>query len=127
MSEFDRLAQMFHHQREMQISHFGADPQELQGEDRKRFVTAMAYSVVNEIVEATNEIAWKPWAATDKLHRDAYIEEIIDAWHFMINMLLVANVSPEEFHMAYFMKAQVNKERQESGYTGNDKCPECGR
>jgi dimeric dUTPase (all-alpha-NTP-PPase superfamily) len=123
----DALSIMFDTQREMQIQSFGADPAELVGEERKRFVTAMALAINTEVAEAMQEIAWKPWAKTDHLNRDAFIEELVDMWHFVMNLALVADCTAEEFYECYRAKVSVNIQRQVEGYTGLDKQKTSGK
>ena len=112
------LTRMFDTQLEMQINSFGANPAELVGEERKRFVTAMALAINTEVAEAMQEIAWKPWAKTDHFNRDAFIEELVDMWHFLMNLALVADCTAGEFFDVYMAKVDVNKRRQLDGYTG---------
>jgi dimeric dUTPase (all-alpha-NTP-PPase superfamily) len=123
----DMLKTMFDMQREMQVNSFGADPAELIGEERKHFVTAMALAINTEVAEAMQEIAWKPWAKTDHFNREAFIEELVDMWHFVMNLALVANCDADEFFNAYANKADVNARRQREGYTGLDKQKTSGK
>jgi dimeric dUTPase (all-alpha-NTP-PPase superfamily) len=121
------LDTMFETQRDMQINSFGADPAELVGEERKHFVTAMALAINTEVAEAMQEIAWKPWAKTDHLNREAFIEELVDMMHFVMNLALVADCDAAEFFEAYMTKVEENKRRQREGYSGLDKQKTSGK
>lgn len=121
------MRQIMAQQLEMQRSSFGIDPTQLEGKERDEYVQAMALALMIEVGEAMQEISWKPWATGQWFHRDRFIEEMIDVLHFWMNMILIATDKPEEVLAAYQRKAEVNVARQRDGYTGEGKCPECGR
>lgn len=123
----DLLTTIMRHQHQLQIVSFGVDPQTLEGEARDHYVSAMSTALVVEIGEALQEISWKPWASGIWLHREAFLVEMIDALHFWINLVLLATTDAEEVARVYFNKADINAQRQLDGYTGQDKCPTCGR
>ena len=127
MVQADIMRQVMAQQLEMQIGSFGVDPRFLHGESRDHYVQAMALALMVEVGEAMQEISWKPWATGQWFHREAYLEELIDVLHFWMNLVLVATDKPEELLAAYQRKAEVNVNRQATGYTGEAKCPECGR
>jgi hypothetical protein len=120
---------MFNRQAELQVTHFGLTPPwKMEGEERRQYVTAMTLALIDELSEMLREVAWKPWAKDDYIHEDAYLGELIDAWHFMMNLALVVDPSGQRFVDAYFAKAKVNEERQARGYSVLEmKCPMCGR
>lgn len=122
------LASLLHAQLELQIDSMSGDPRRMEGEDRANFVRSMAYALEDEIHEATQEVKWKPWLTADHgvwVDRDAYVKELVDAFHFFMNMLILAappSMSMEElateFIEKYFAKRQRNAQRQIDGYTG---------
>lgn len=119
---------MFLQQRELQIKAYGKDPATLQGEERIQFFKEMKLALQDELHEALNEMGWKPWAKSKHFNEEAVQGEIVDAWHFFMNLCLVANMSPELLWAKYMAKRQKNIERQLAGYTGVDeKCPVCKR
>lgn len=96
--------------------------------ERTQFIKDMVYATEDELHEATDEVSWKPWASAEFFHRDAYVGELVDAWHFILNLLMVAQVTPEEFFDKYMVKNELNMARHAEGkYTGLEKCPICGR
>jgi dimeric dUTPase (all-alpha-NTP-PPase superfamily) len=123
----DIMRQVMAQQLQLQRESFGVDPTQLEGEDRDHFVQAMSTALVVELGEALQEISWKPWASGQWFRREAYLEELIDVLHFWMNLVLVATDRPEELLTAYMIKHDVNAKRQADGYTGDNKCPECGR
>jgi len=91
-------------------------------------------SLEDELHEAMKECGWKPWASEKYMNRDAFMKEMVDVWHFFMNLLLA--ISPgklpieisEEFAARYIEKNRVNAERQTVGYTGVDgRCSNCGK
>jgi hypothetical protein len=77
----------------------------------------LAYRVVEELSEATNTLKNKPWkqtfVATDVPH---FHEELADAFHFFVELLITAGISAEDLFKLYFLKNAVNQFRQESKY-----------
>jgi dimeric dUTPase (all-alpha-NTP-PPase superfamily) len=123
----DIFEKIMERQLELQRLSFGIDPTELQSDERKQYVTAMAMALNVEVAEALQEIPWKPWATTDRFNREAYLLELIDALHFWMNLVLVATDNPMDIIEVYMRKAQINADRQHEGYTGEGKCPTCHR
>lgn len=59
----------------------------------------------------------KPWKQTFKtVDREAFLDELADAWHFFIELHVYAGVSPEDVFKAYFKKALENDQRRATGY-----------
>jgi dimeric dUTPase (all-alpha-NTP-PPase superfamily) len=108
------------------------DPRYLTGDARADFIRWNMLATEDELHEALQETGWKPWASDRSLNREAYINELVDAFHFFMNLLLVASpgMDPEEiaadFEVKYLKKRGVNAQRQQEGYTGQ-KCPACHR
>lgn len=112
------------------------DPRELRTVDPEAWAVFMrwnAFALEDELHEAMAEVGWKPWAESRHLNREAFIAEMVDGFHFFMNLLLAGSpgMTPQEiadeFGVAYRNKNQVNAQRQEEGYTGMAKCPGCHR
>lgn len=127
--ERDRLQQMFDLQSELQIKHYGADPSDITDPDeRVKFTKDMHIAITDELHEALNEIGWKPWATSNHFNEDAFKGELVDAWHFFMNLCMVAGMTPDELFTRYRAKRLKNIKRQEEGYDGiSTKCPRCHR
>jgi hypothetical protein len=119
--------------RELQERYFGIDFTAIaaDGNARADYTLMNAYAIVDEISEATDEITWKPWAKERGLvNRDAMVGELVDAAHFLANLLCMLGVTDGEWAQRYQEKQRRNVRRQqtEGGYdTRQDKCPGCGR
>ena len=115
-------------QHELQVVAYGIDPGHLLPEERHAFFLWNCFAFDDEVHEAGAEISWKPWASGQFFNRDAYIGELVDAFHFFLNLLLIANVPWDEFIRLYDEKRRRNLERQVVGYDGkSNKCPNCKR
>lgn len=122
--------QMLGMQRDLQIRYGGVDPGSLDGDMRADYIRTMILATEDELHEALAETGWKPWASSRHLNRAEYKGELVDAWHFFMNLLLVANITWDEFSLAYEAKNKVNHSRidQGDGYDGiAGKCPGCRR
>lgn len=112
------------------------DPSILVGDERATFLVWNCYALMDELHEAMDETGWKPWATSRHLDADKFLKEMVDAWHFFMNILLVVGGEKgwtreqlaSEFTRLYVEKNQVNATRQEQGYDGlSTKCPNCKR
>ena len=122
------LDEIFKRQIELQTKSFGVDPRDLTGDDMANYVQSMSLALTDEIHEALNEVGWKPWATSRHVNREAYVGELVDALHFLVNLFLVVGADAHEVHYRYVEKSQRNKKRQEEGYDGvTGKCPTCSR
>lgn len=124
----DMLTQMLKKQEDLQRIYIHISPVDIkENYDRIVFIRDMILALTDELHEALNETGWKPWASSDHINEEAFKNELVDAWHFFMNLMLVAKMSPEELYIRYLRKHEKNKDRQEVGYDGLDKCPMCKR
>lgn len=81
------------------------------------YLTHMVFAGINELVEAAYEFEWKRWTADQAWYdRDAVVEELIDAAHFIGNAAVALGVSDEEWARRYMAKQEKNRQRMESRY-----------
>ena len=133
------LGDMLEQQLTLQIESFGKDPTRLTGEERAEFIRWNMLALTDELHEALNEVGWKPWATNRDIDSRAFLKEMVDAWHFFMNLMLTAapglgdEISSaqdlgEWFAEQYMAKRRINAQRQTDGYDGvKDKCPTCRR
>ena len=123
-------------QDELQRDTFGYEFEKMTGGQKMEYIRWNMLAITNELHEALNETDWKLWtsqAPNDRgLNLEAYMSELVDAFHFFMNLLLVTGVSPDEMAIAftqrYFHKREVNIQRQADSYDGKTgKCPGCKR
>lgn len=138
----DRLERMIRRQLELQKVGRSLDPPSMTGEERGWFAVWNHTALIKELGEALDEVAWKPWSVDkDTFNRDQFIAELVDAWHFLMNLLLLAgsvwnipddmmaSYLSDEFYKRYIDKSAENMRRWESGTydSKSTKCPDCGR
>lgn len=137
----DSLVAMLQAQRALQIESFGSDPCALEGEARTEFIRWNQQALTAELFEMLDETGWKPWATSRHVHADLAFKEMIDGWHFFMNILLaihgpqiiqLGDSWAEElavlFNQRYFEKKEINAQRQIDGYDGvTGKCEKCKR
>lgn len=78
--------------------------------------------------EKNASAAWKTWKqkhkeiretefnSLDKNDRTEVLFELIDIWHFIMNMFLGLNMTSEEIFILYMIKNKENLRRYETGY-----------
>lgn len=130
----------------LETESFLNDPPRLSPEQRKDFARWNAYALEDELHEATQEVAWKPWASTDHFNREAFLREMVDVLFFAGNLILMAaevdcfdgddgeadevaiRMLGAELWEMYQAKVEVNAARMREGYNGKaEKCPRCDR
>lgn len=74
-------------------------------------------AVVNEAMEALDEVNWKPWKKTLKpVDRTALATELTDLLQFWVNACLAAGLGPADVTAALRAKWKVNHQRLKGGY-----------
>jgi hypothetical protein len=86
-------------------------------------------ALVTELSEFMNEVGWKDWITPRGwVNREAAVGELVDAAHFLANLLVRLDVTDEEWEQRYQAKQEVNRNRQRVGYDGvSNKCLICRR
>lgn len=69
-----------------------------------------------ELSEITNCTKFKNWKKNQEYKQSEMQEEIIDAFHFLINIAIFADMSPGLFMLKFIEKNQKNFKRQCEGY-----------
>lgn len=82
----------------------------------QQYINDMSLALMCEIHEILDNTQWKKWKKQQSFNRPAYLEELVDAMCFLINLCLAKNITPEEFYNAYLFKNQENIKRQDNNY-----------
>lgn len=74
--------------------------------------------LIEELMEAQNLLKAKPWKESFKAtDPDAYWEEIADAIHFFLELLIYSGLdTPDKIYDAYMAKTRTNEIRRATGY-----------
>lgn len=124
----DYLSTMFREQQALQLKSYGKDPYSLEGEERIQFIKDMTLALGDEMSEFLAEIGWKPWATSRHVNEEAAQGELVDMFHFFMNLCMVVNMTPTMLFEKYMLKRQKNADRQAAGYDGvSTKCGNCKR
>lgn len=106
----------------------GKDINEFTDEERMEAFRINALALMAELVEALDETGWKPWAASNHLNVEAFHGELVDMFHFFMNLMLHSGMTAKQLFDGYMKKVEVNTIRQLEGYDGvSTKCPGCRR
>lgn len=140
------LEDMLVTQHMLQRETFHNDPTMMTTEEAIVFIHWNVTALTDELHEMLAEIGWKPWASSKHINGAPAAKEMIDAWHFFMNIMLAlgpfisqgqesghrfpCNVQElaQWWENAYYAKKAVNEQRQAEGYDGvSTKCGVCKR
>ena len=108
----------------------------MDAEELAQFITWNFTALSVELGEMMAEVGWKPWASSRHVDYTPAYQEMVDAWHFFLNILLALGASHQrpidsvarDFESYYVKKNAKNLQRQVEGYDGvKDKCLNCHR
>jgi len=112
----DRLNKLFFFQNYLQMK-IGFDITRMSASQRQRYIEKMFIGIITESCEAMEETEWKkPWKHSVKTNDENLKEEIVDAWHFLINLSLASGMDADELFKMFTEKNTTNKKRQKHGY-----------
>lgn len=128
-ADMSALVQMFNAQRDLQIKAYGKDPSTIvDPEEQVQFIKDMVLAASDELHEFLGEIGWKPWATSRHINTEDAKGELVDLWHFFMNLMLAIGMTPLDLFEGYMEKRGRNIKRQADGYDGvAGKCQSCGR
>lgn len=120
----NQLQTMLDTQRSLQ-EFLGYDFDSMDMQERTIFIKEFSIHLNQEINEALYELPYfKPWKDYDNMTPDEtvealkrYKEELIDAFHFFMNMMIAVDFNADEFFAMYMEKNKENIARQQRGYT----------
>jgi len=111
MDNTDKLKEMFIKQRNLQQklgnNNIVADTQ---------YIKDMILALIDEATEALRETPWKPWKTNQTYNKTKFREEIIDIWHFLINLSIAADMTSTEVYEMFLKKNKLNQKRKMEGY-----------
>lgn len=94
-------------------------PLDISKKESQQVVRDTVLKGVEEIFESLAEVrGWKPHRLTEisEFNREAFLEEYIDAFNYFISVLIMLNISAEEFFEVYKRKDKIIHDRLTSGY-----------
>jgi len=120
----DRLQQMWDQQESfMRLLQHRRDwpqfPADLTSKKGQQFLKDIRTHLMEELFEAGQHLKnAKSHRATElpDVDREAYKEELVDALHLYLELVIASGISLDELHSAYIRKGEVNVARIEGGY-----------
>ena len=94
-------------------------PLDLSRKEDQQYIRDIALRGVEEMFEAIQHLKnWKPHRQTDvaEFNRDAFLEEIVDAFNYFFELFLLAGFTADDFFDMYVKKDKIIHRRLESGY-----------
>jgi len=92
-------------------------------QNKQEFINQMILACYEEVNEIMRETPYKNpdfvkfgWKKTQLGNNDLMKEEIIDLFHFVMNLFIVSGGNAEEFYEIYKKKNQKNLERWKGDY-----------
>jgi len=73
-------------------------------------------ALYDEVGEALREVPWKPWKINQQFNVKKFRVELIDVFHFLINLFLLSGMDVQETIELFKWKNNMNKKRQKDGY-----------
>lgn len=94
-------------------------PLDMSDKKSQQLIREITLKGVEEMFEALGELKnWKSHRLTEnrEVNREAFLEEIVDAFNYFIAVMILAGVDADEFFEAYKKKDAVIHDRLNSGY-----------
>ena len=119
-----KLEQIFKLQWELQNKLVKGYTEMLQDDSLKQmYINQNILAIIDETSEILRESAWKNpdvvpfgWKKKQKFNKENFKEELIDLFHFFINLCMVMGMDAEELFDRYTKKEKINEERNKTGY-----------
>jgi dimeric dUTPase (all-alpha-NTP-PPase superfamily) len=85
-------------------------------EFNQEYINHMTVALTDEIFEALRETPFKYWKKNQVLNKDNFQKELIDAWHFFMNLLIAGGITADKLYEMYCEKNKINYERVKNNY-----------
>lgn len=82
----------------------------------QEYKNIMILALMDELTEALRETPWKPWKKNQEYNEEKFQNELIDAWHFLINLSLSSGMDATMVYMKFLEKNKENHNRQDRMY-----------
>lgn len=93
-------------------------PVDLTTKPGQRFIREVAFNCIAELMEATVILKNKMHRLTDDKELDFphYLEEIGDAFAYLMELCIVSNITAEQLYEEYTRKNKIVRDRLQNGY-----------
>jgi len=83
---------------------------------REKRVSVLSTAIIHESVELQRLTNWKWWKKQIEFDEKEAREEIIDIWHFLVQVSIELGMTPSNILDEYQKKNQINRQRKKDGY-----------
>jgi len=116
---------MFNKQNELQ-ERLGFDVSKMTQQEKTAYMKEHMWYMITELDEAFREMPYgKPWKKYDNfdmdLHAENLKEELVDVFHFFMNVMLAAGMNAQDLFDIYCKKNAINHNRQDNNYGANER------
>lgn len=113
----DKFDKIFELQQKLMESYPYPKAVDINTKEGQKLIRENAGFVVEELYEGINCLKNRPWNRTQMVvDRDHFNEEMADAFHFFIQLLIMAGFDSDSFFELYLKKVRVNEFRLRSEY-----------
>ena len=94
-------------------------PVDLNAKNGQKLLKDVSHDCMHELFEAIHLLKNSKLhrkTEVDGFDRESFVEELVDALHFFIELCICAGITPDELYRAYMKKGTVNFSRILSGY-----------
>lgn len=85
-------------------------------EFNNNYFNLMYIGCITELSEVIEQTKWKPWKKSVNNNINEIKKELVDVFHFLINMCIAVNLEPSELFYEFLNKNQENNRRQDNEY-----------
>lgn len=94
-------------------------PLDLSLKKNQQILKGLAHECMHELFEANHLLKnSKNHRVTDikEFDRESYKEELVDALHYFLGIVIYSGISADELHEAFMKKGAINVQRVKNGY-----------
>jgi len=103
-------------QRERNFPEF---PVDIKSKSGQKLIKDISHDCMHELFEAVHLLKNSKnhrKTEVEEFDRESFLEELVDAQHFLIEICILSGISPREFFKAYMKKGTINSSRILGGY-----------
>jgi dimeric dUTPase (all-alpha-NTP-PPase superfamily) len=76
----------------------------------------LSSAILHEVIELQAETSWKWWKTPKEISMEKCQQEVIDIWHFLIQLSIELGMDANTIVSRYLQKHKENINRQKEGY-----------
>jgi phosphoribosyl-ATP pyrophosphohydrolase len=107
---FDKQCVLFDRFRSIEKTHININ--DINSKEFRQYFDYMFHKMIEEYFEAIMVFKFKKHNDdSDIFDREQFLEEMIDGWHFFMNLMILLNITYDEFYEKYLEKNYKNHKR----------------